>query len=162
MASIRKRRDKYEVQVRRFGQSHISRTFHDLKDARAWGRHMEAVADRQDLPATSDRKALATTLGELVTRYRNTVTPRKDGQKDEQIVLAAFGLHPICRKTLADVRTSDFAVYRDERLLDVKPTTLKRQLSPIHHLFEIARDEWAADATISVAAMPAGIANSLA
>src|SRR5882672_10375312 len=100
MASIRKRQDKYEVQVRRFGQPHVSRTFHDLKDARTWGRHMEATADRQDLPTTIDRKALATTLGELVTRYRNTVTPRKGGSRDEQIVLAAFGLHPICRISL--------------------------------------------------------------
>jgi integrase len=142
MAAIRKRRNKFEVQVRRSGQPHISRTFHDLKDARAWARHMEATADRQDLPTTSDRTALNTTLGELVTRYRETVTPRKRGHHEERIVLAAFGLHPICRKTLAELRTNDFARYRDERLQEVKPTTLKRQLGPVHHLLEIARDEW--------------------
>ena len=36
----------------------------------------------------------------------------------------------------------DFAAYRDERLREIKPTSLKRQLGPIHNLFEIARDEW--------------------
>jgi integrase len=33
-------------------------------------------------------------------------------------------------------------VYRDERLKEVKPTTLKRQLGPIRHMFEVARNEW--------------------
>ena len=62
--------------------------------------------------------------------------------KKSKIVLAGFGMHPICRKTLAELRTSDFVGYRDERLQEIKPTTLKRQLNPVHHLFEIARDEW--------------------
>jgi integrase len=37
----------------------------------------------------------------------------------------------------------DFARYRDERLETVTPKTLKRQLSPIQNLFEVARREWA-------------------
>jgi integrase len=39
-------------------------------------------------------------------------------------------------------RAEDFAAYRDERLRTIKPLSLKRELAPIHHLFEIARDEW--------------------
>ena len=36
----------------------------------------------------------------------------------------------------------DFAAYRDERLKTVKPVTLKRELSVIHNIFEVARREW--------------------
>lgn len=45
MATIRKREDKYEVQIRRSGLPHASRSFHALKDAQAWARHMEVQAD---------------------------------------------------------------------------------------------------------------------
>ncbi|RQH12749.1 site-specific integrase [Bradyrhizobium sp. RP6] len=41
-------------------------------------------------------------------------------------------------------RASDGALrcFRDERLLTIKASTLKRQLNPLRHMFEIARDEW--------------------
>jgi hypothetical protein len=73
MATIRKRTHKWQVLIRRQGLS-ISRSFLILKDAQAWARQMEAKADRGGLPP--DPKALErVTLGELVTRYLDTVTP---------------------------------------------------------------------------------------
>jgi hypothetical protein len=50
MATVRKRGDKYQVQVRRLGNPSVTKTFHALKDAQAWARHMEVQADRRDLP----------------------------------------------------------------------------------------------------------------
>ena len=140
MATLRKRGDKYQVQIRRVGQAPVSKTFHELKDARAWARMMEVRADQGELP--TDRKALNVTLGELVNRYRDTISIRKKTATAERIVLAAFALHPICRKSLAQISTADFAIYRDDRLKVIKPVSLKRELVPIHNLFEIARDEW--------------------
>jgi integrase len=43
---------------------------------------------------------------------------------------------------LSELSSGHFADYRDERLLKVKPITLKREFSLLHNLFEIARDEW--------------------
>ena len=142
MATIRKRKGKYEVQVRRIGQPRVSRSFIERKDALQWARQMELAADRHDLPATVDRKSMSITLGALVGRYRDTVTIHKRGADNERIALNAFALHPICRKSLAELRTADFAEYRDERLKTVKPISLKRELAPLHNLFEIARNEW--------------------
>jgi hypothetical protein len=68
-----------------------------------------------------------------------TVSINKHGHDVEKIVLNAFLR---CRKRLSDIRTEDFANYRDELLLVVKLTTLKHQLSPLHNLFEVARSEW--------------------
>ena len=82
------------------------------------------------------------TLGMLVCRYRETVSIHKAGHENECIVFNAFLKHPICSKSLAELRTEDFADYRDERLEEIKPSTLKRQLNPIHHAFEVAREEW--------------------
>ena len=141
MATIRKRRGKWQVQIRRKGQSSVSKSFNVLRDAQAWARQIEIQADRSDLPA--DPKALERiTLRELVSRYRDTVSPRKRSCSGEQVVLKAFMARPICSKSLSELRTADFAVYRDLRLQTIKPTTLKRELTPIRHMFEVAKVEW--------------------
>lgn len=141
MATLRKRGTKWQVQIRRLGSQFLSRSFHTLKDAQAWSRQMEVQADRGDLPR--DPKALQKlTLGDLVHRYRDKVSPRKKTAAAERTVLNAFLRHPICSKRLSELRTEHFAAYRDERLQDIKPASLKRSLVPIRHLFEIARDEW--------------------
>ena len=142
MATIRKRTNRWQVQVRRKGLRSINHSFHTYKDAEAWARHMEVQADRSVLPP--DLKALERlTLGELVLRYRETITPIKPSAATERIVLAAFHRHPICSKIVSELRTADFVAYRDERLRKVKPSTVSRQLTIIHHLFEVARKEWA-------------------
>jgi integrase len=141
MATIRKRGTKWQVQIRRVGVRPISRSFHVLKDAETWARQMELVADRRDLPP--DPKTLQRiTLGQLVERYLDTVSVRKRGHHVERVVLNAFLRHSICRKPLSEVGASDFAAYRDERLTTIKTSTLKRQLAPLHNMFELAKDEW--------------------
>ena len=56
---------------------------------------MEVQAERRDLPG--DPSALQqVTLGELVERYRDTVSPKKRGHEVERIVLTAFLRRPIC------------------------------------------------------------------
>jgi hypothetical protein len=57
---------------------------------------MERQADRQELPI-SRHTLQHITLGDLVTRYRDTVTPKKKGGRDEGIVLNAFLREPICK-----------------------------------------------------------------
>ncbi len=51
MATIRRSGEKYQVRVHRIGQAYASKTFHELRDARAWARLMEVKADKGDLLA---------------------------------------------------------------------------------------------------------------
>jgi len=46
MATTRNHGDRWQVQGRRRGQSPLSKTFVQQSDAKAWGRTMEAAADR--------------------------------------------------------------------------------------------------------------------
>src|SRR6266540_3781062 len=141
MATIRKRGDRWQVQVRRKGFGAASKSFRVLKDAEAWARHMEVQADRCDLPP--DPKTLdSIRFADLVRRYRDSVSPRKRGHESERYILTAFLAHPISCKPLSQLRTEDFALYRDQRLRTIKAVSLKRQLAIIHDLFEIARYEW--------------------
>lgn len=141
MATIRKRKNKWQVQIRRKGSGAASRSFLALKDAEAWARHMESRADRGDLPARPDALR-GVTLGQLVERYRDTVSPQKRTYVAERLVLNAFLRHPICRRPLTDIGTAHFAAYRDERLKCLKAASVKRALVPIHNLYEVARTEW--------------------
>ncbi len=141
MATIRKRGAKWQVQIRRTGFPSVSRSFRVRKDAEAWARQTEVQADRSELPS-STKILHRLTLGQLVERYRDTVSIKKRGYEVERIVLSAFLRHPICRKPLAQLRTEHFAAYRDERLKTIKANTLKRELSPLQNMFEVARNEW--------------------
>ena len=141
MASIRRRRNKYEVQVRRSGVSHISRTFHALKDAKEWARTMEVRADRRDLPV--NRKILErVTLGDLLERYRDTISNKKRSGNREFFMLNTMLRNPISRRRLSELVAAHFAAYRDDRLMEIKPSSVKRELAPVRHMFEVARHEW--------------------
>ena len=141
MATIRKRGDRWQVQVRRNGAPSMSKSFISRKDAETWARQSEIKIDRRELPH-DPRQLQDFTLGDLVIRYRDTVTPLKRAAKVETIVLNAFLRHRICQKRMSDLSISDFNIYRDERLAVVKALSLKRMLSPIQNLFEVAKSDW--------------------
>ena len=141
MATIRKRGNRWQVQVRRKNSASLVKSFVTRKDAEAWARQTETELDRNAL--VQDRRRLErVTLGELVARYRDTVTPHKRSAKGETIILNAFLRHPICSKKLSELTPNDFNRYRDERLPEVKPRSLKRMLCPIQNLFEVAKKDW--------------------
>lgn len=141
MPTIRKRNGRYQAQVRRKGFPDVSKSFHQLKDAKEWARQTEVQADRAELEP--ERKILETiTLGDLVKRYRDEITPNKKTFKAETLVLNAFLRHKICKQKLSILSTVDFSKYRDERLKQIAPQSLKRSLSPINNMFQVAKDEW--------------------
>ncbi len=89
MATIRKRGRKWQVQVRRKGFPPMSRSFQRKADASTWARHMETEADRQNLPA-DPRVLRSVTVGQIMARYRDTVTVNKRGCRNETIILNAL------------------------------------------------------------------------
>lgn len=82
MATIRKRGDKWQVQVRRKGVPPLSRSFFLKADAQAWARQIELEADRSGL--SPDTAILhQTTVKDLVSRYLAEVVPRKQSAANE-------------------------------------------------------------------------------
>jgi integrase len=122
-------------------QSGFSRSFASRRDAEIWAREMERRADLRELP-NNVRLLDHYTLGDLVRRYKETITKHKRGAGYERIILDAFLRHPLCSKRVSAISGSDFAAYRNERLQRIRPSSLKRQLSPLQNLFEVAKDEW--------------------
>ena len=143
MATLRKRNGKWHVQVRRTGQPTHTKTFHRKADADAWANEMDRQADtvglRPNLFAKHSAKIL---LHDLVTRYRDEICIHKKGYKEESYVLNRFLTNPICRKTLNNISKLDFIQYRDERLESLAPSTVKRQMAILSHMFEVALNDW--------------------
>jgi len=141
MATILKRGAKYQVQIRRKGSVPVCRSFHRKADAEEWARYMEAKADRGELP-TPVKVLDAHKVKDILTRYRDEITPKKRSADTEVYLLDAFLREPIANLTLAQITPAHFSTYREKRLKAVKPGTVNRVLSIIKHAFDLAEREW--------------------
>ena len=127
--------------VRRRGVPPRCKSFDRRTDATRWARELEAKADRSGW-ITDTRLAEKTTVGELLARYRREVSPTKRSAYSEQARIAAMCRRDICHRTLAKLTSADVAAYRDERLIDVAPATVVRELNTLSHAIETALRDW--------------------
>lgn len=141
MATIRKRNGKYQVQVRRMGCTPLSKTFMKLDDARAWARVAEVELDKTSLP-TDPRMLARITIRTVLEQYRDEIIANKRSRDIETIIVNAMLRQPWCKKSLAQINSSTFAKYRDERSRIVQPCTIRRELGILQHAFDIAIREW--------------------
>jgi integrase len=141
MATIRKHRNRYQVQIRRAGFAPISRSFTLLGDAKEWARLQELQADRGEL-GVSKRGLEGLTLADLIRRYLAEVVPTKRHRETDTFSLTLLLRDPIAKRRLSDINDTDFSKYVGKRLRDVSPSTVKRQLNPIRHMIGHARRHW--------------------
>lgn len=82
------------------------------------------------------------TLGDVFDRYAREVSPKKKGARWEQIRLEKFKRDPMAKIKLSVLRASDVADWRERRLRDVSPATVKREMTLMSAVFSVARREW--------------------
>lgn len=140
MATIRKRGDKWQARIQIKGFDPIAKSFSSRTDAEAWGKINEAEMIRGTYIKRTD--AERTTLHEALERYEQEVTPHKRGKETEAQRIKAWKANKLANRSLAALRSTDFAQWRDSRLKSVKPGTVRRELGLISNLFNIARKEW--------------------
>ncbi|MDP2354825.1 MAG: site-specific integrase [Beijerinckiaceae bacterium] len=140
MATIRKRNGKYQVQVRLLGSPPSSRAFTLRRDAEAWGREAERTIEVGDLPIS--RSHLKATLGDLLARYRDEVTPAKRSAHTERLRIGLILRHPISNLAVARLRPEDIARFRDERLAKRATETVRQDLVLLRQVLLVARKEW--------------------
>ncbi len=141
MASIRKRGDKWQVQVRRKSGFQKTASFTSRKDADRWARSAEMEADKYDA-GLSVGSICDEPLVELLERYRATILPLKRSAYQEGYILNALGRQAFAKLPIARIRPEQIARFRDERLAEVSASTLNRTLVVLSHVFETARTEW--------------------
>lgn len=134
MAYVRKLNDKWQAQIERHGKR-TSKTFPTKREAQAWALEQEALAKRH-------ADGSGHTFGEAVQKYKQEVSPKKDGSPWElrrlDVMLGHFGAATL----LADIDTPQVAQWRDARLKEVSASTVVREANLLRNLFNLARSEW--------------------
>jgi integrase len=139
MANLRKRSNGWQAQIRKKGLPSITKTFTRKKDALTWASTIESEIDRG---VYVDRSiAERAILNDILDRYRTDILPSLRSQKSEQSRLqhlrSHFGLF-----SLAQIKSSDLAEYRDMRLTLVGPQSVKHELGLLRRVLNIAHVEW--------------------
>lgn len=143
MATIRKRGQAWQVQVRRDGFPPITKSFRSKADADGWARETERQIERGELSGQG-RTANRLTVGALLQRYEAEVTSRKRGRKFETSRIRTFLRSPLANVAAHRLSAQMVATYRDERLKTVSGETVRRELTILRHCIEIGRKEWGA------------------
>ncbi|MXR36359.1 site-specific integrase [Craterilacuibacter sinensis] len=141
MASIT-RRGPYQFQaiIRRKGYPSQTRTFETRTDAEAWVRSVESKMDHGQFRDLRPLDRL--TLGDLLQRYADEVTPSKRGVVQERTRINKLLRHSLALRPMSTLRASDFAAYRNERLEQVSASTVRLELALLSHLYTMAIREW--------------------
>lgn len=134
MASIRKRGSRYQVQID-YRSIRKSKTFTTKREAIAWGRRVESEIDRHLFVDSNDSYK---PFSDLLDLYEREIMPNfKDGGRNDRYrakrLRLDFGGLWISKITPAVVRK-----YRDKRLTEVKPGTVRKELGLISRVFSSA------------------------
>lgn len=143
MASISKRGSSWFVQIRRKGFRPRFKSFASRSAAQQWARMEEAAMDngfgRVETQGKSDP-----TIAELLQRYSELVASKNKGAGSEQLRLAKMSDAPFASLTASNLTSASIADYRNQRLEEVKPATVRRELGILRRVIEVARKDWGA------------------
>lgn len=140
MATFRKRSGSWQALVKKKGFGQIARTFDTKSEAETWAAVMESEMARGIY--VSREEAENTTLGEALDRYEREIVVEKKGAIQEKSRIRIWKKSSLAKRSLASVQGKDIAAYRDARLKEVAPNTVRLELALLSHLFTIAVKEW--------------------
>lgn len=140
MASFTQRGGKWRALVRRRNTPPISRTFRLKSDAERWARDIEDQITSG--VAGNLRELRYLTVGDVLTRYKDEVSPHKKGWKFENDRIKAFLREPWARLDLTADIPAAIRAWRDRRLQEVKPETVRREIGLLGPIFTHAITEW--------------------
>jgi len=89
------------------------------------------------------REAEATTVAKALERYEREISKNKKGARQERTRIKTWSEGKYGCKSLATLRSSDLAEYRDARLAEgVSTNTVRLSLALISHLYTVAIKDW--------------------
>lgn len=150
MASYRKRNDSWRAEVAVRGVRETA-TWPTKAQAVAWATALEA-----EIIAGARNKTPNKTLGDLLQKYAEEVSPTKRGERTELIRIKRLQRDQIAQVSLRDLDATDIASWRDRRLRGgkimvdgqvteipkVSAASVRREWTLLSHALKIAVDEW--------------------
>ena len=139
MATIRKRKGKWQVQIRHLGHNQITKTFLRKQEAEQWARELEVSFDRGSLASRSIDYPM---FSEIIERYTKEVSAKKRGHIREGYFLRQLRQTDLAQERLDQIQSHHIAKLRDSRLEKNKPDTVLRELTIINHMFNVCIKDW--------------------
>lgn len=138
MATIRKRGNKFQVQVRRAGFQSATKSFERLTEAKAWARQCEILFEQGE---AGNQKPARIRLADVLRRYLKEVTPAKKSSAGETRRINHLLNDKISATFLSDLSAKRLADFRDRRIKD-GVRTAAYDLQIIRHALNIGCSEW--------------------
>lgn len=140
MATFRNRNGKWQARVQIKGHAVRSKTFINKVDVERWAKQIEV--EMQKGSYTDLVLAERTTFAEIIERYIAEVLPTMRGSKADYIHLKALARRLIAKLNMVALTPQKIAQHRDERLKEIAPATVIRELSYFSSIITYARKEW--------------------
>lgn len=130
---------KWRAQIKMAG-ARESRAFSDRKAAARWAADREAQLEHETTAGPERVKSLQ----DVLERYRDEISPSRRGARVERTRIDAMIRHypGLVSVKLAALTPERLGQWRDERLAEVKRSTVTRYMTVITSALEHARREW--------------------
>ena len=126
MANITKLKSgKWRVQIRSHNK-YISKSFLKKAHASMWAKEIEYQLDRDQYEDFSDSARIS--RGDLITRYRDEITPHKKGRDTEKYKLNFILRHKIAKVKLLSLKAKHIIDFKKDISEGRAPSTINKYI----------------------------------
>lgn len=136
MATYRRRGKSWRVEICHNGRR-FSKSLPTKAECEKW-----ANIKVYELNHGEHHPAAKKTLKQALQRYLDEEVPKKRGVKRETLFVIKLMTYPIANQLLENLTTTDFALWRDNRLAEVKASTVRRESNILKAMYKVAINEW--------------------
>ena len=140
LATITKRFKKWRVEIRQKHNRYISKTFVSKGHASQWAKETERKLEKEQYEDFRDSAHIS--LGHLIIRYRDEITPSKKSTQNETYKLNFLLRHPIARCKILKLTSRKVIEFKKDISIGRKPATINKYLHYIYTIWETARINW--------------------
>jgi integrase len=137
---LRKRKGKWQVEIKKIGFPRKIKTFLDKKIAIKWARDIEMQMERGMFEDYT--RAGQTTLKDLLIKYRDEITIKKKGVKSETYKINFLIRHNVSELNLMQLNSSHLYTLKNELATNRATKTVNDYLHLIRHIWNTAKKVW--------------------
>ncbi len=137
MATIIKRKGKWQVKIRRTNFKQLSRTFITKDNAIKWARETENKVEKGLFEDLSQANSIS--LKEILQEYLAQVTMKKKGWRTEKYKINKLCRHDIAKTKLSKLTPLLILKFREEISQDLNPSTVNKYTTLINVSIKYAR-----------------------
>lgn len=141
----------FQAKIRFSGLRIVSRTFSSREDAETWlratepelkGRSLETAREQAHAKLVEEFRERPRIVADLLHRNLREETVPKKGAEAEAFHTRSILKYPLARIHLENLHRRDIKEWVEQRLQDVAPSTVNRELNILNAAFKLATNEW--------------------